>query len=302
MTFRRIVAPGVIAKGIAAKGIVAPIICTLALTGLLMAFQKPFRQYISMEPYDNIPLPPDWQEKTEWVFARLMYPQNPEARFGGGRFRRWGEVLDWHAGGTSWTQDYPRADRHFAQALRRLTRVNVRSVEQPVNPDETGDFYNWPWLNAGEMGDWKLTEAQAKTIREYLLRGGFLMLDDFWGPDEYSRFESSMKLIFPNRPVVDIDNKDPIFHTVYNLDDRYQVLGEWALGNRGYGGVSRRAAGTVAHWMGVYDDKKRLMVMISFNSDIGDSWEWADDPRYPEKMAGLGIRIGIDYVIYSMTH
>ena len=159
MTLRRIVAPGVVAKGIA-----APIICILALAGALLAFQKPFRQYISMEPYDNIPLPPDWQEKTEWVFARLMYPQNPEARFGGGRFRRWGEVLDWHAGGTSWTQDYPRADRHFAQALRRLTRVNVRSVEQPVNPDETDDFFNWPWLNAGEMGDWKLTEAQARTI------------------------------------------------------------------------------------------------------------------------------------------
>jgi hypothetical protein len=279
MTFRRILAFSA---------------CTLALTGALFAFQKPFRQFISMEPFDNIPLPQDWQEKTEWVFARLMYPQNPEARFGGGRYRRGGQVLDWRAGGTSWTQDYPRADRHFAQALRRLTRVN---------PDETDDFYNWPWLNAGEMGDWKLTEAQAKTVREYLLRGGFLMLDDFWGPDEYARFEISMRMIFPDRQVVDIDSKDPIFHTVYNLDDRYQVLGEWALGNRGgYGGMNRRAAGTVAHWMGVYDDKNRLMVMISFNSDIGDSWEWADDPRYPEKMAGLGIRIGIDYVIYSMTH
>jgi hypothetical protein len=288
MTFRRI---------LAVSG------CALALAGALFAFQKPFRQYISMEAYDNIPLPPDWQEKTEWVFARLMYPQNPEARFGGGRYRRWGQTLDWRAGGTSWTQDYPRADRHFAQALRRLTRVQARSVEQPVNPDETGDFYNWPWMNAGEMGDWKLTEAQAKTIREYLLRGGFLMLDDFWGPQEYARFEESMKLIFPDRQVVDIDSKDPIFHTVYNLDDRYQVLGQWALGNRGtYGRMSQRAAGTVAHWMGVYDDKNRLMVMISFNSDIGDSWEWADDPGYPEKMAGLGIRIGVDYVIYAMTH
>lgn len=276
--------------------------CTLALACALLAFQKPFRQYISMEAFDNIPLPEDWHDKTEWVFARLMYPQNPEARFGGGRYRRGGEILDWHAGGTSWTQDYPRADRHFAQALRRLTRVNARSVEQPVNPDETDDFFNWPWMNAGEMGDWKLTQSQAKTIREYLLRGGFLMLDDFWGPDEYARFDASMKMIFPDRPVVDIDSTDPIFHTVYNLDDRYQVLGEWALGNRGYGGMSRRAAGTVAHWMGVYDDKNRLMVMISFNSDIGDSWEWADDPRYPEKMAGLGIRIGVDYVVYSMTH
>src|SRR3984885_12625128 len=227
-----------------------------ALLSAMFAAKRPFRVYPSMEPYDDIELPPDFTEPSEWVFARLMYPQNPRARFGG--YRRFGGG-DWREGGTSWTQDYPRADRHFAQALRRLSRVEARSVEQPVNPDETDDFYNWPWMNAGEMGDWKLTEAEAKVIREYLLRGGFLMLDDFWGPDEYARFEPSMKMIFPDRPVVDIDNKDPIFHTVYNLDDRYQVLGEWALGNRGYGGMSRRAAGTVAHWMGVYDDKKRLM-------------------------------------------
>ena len=101
--------------------------CGLALVGALYAFQRPFRVYTSMEPYDNIPLPPDWQEKAEWVQARLMYPQHPDARFGGfGRFRRFGP-LDWREGGTSWTQDYPRADRHFAQALRRLTRIHVRS-------------------------------------------------------------------------------------------------------------------------------------------------------------------------------
>jgi hypothetical protein len=282
--------------------------CTLALAGALFAFQKPFRQYISMEAYDNIPLPEDWKQPGEWVYARLMYPQNPEARFGGGRFRRFGQVLDWRSGGTSWTQDYPRADRHFAQALRRLSRVEARSVEQPVNPDETDDFYNWPWMNAGEMGDWMLTQAQAKVIREYLLRGGFLMLDDFWGPDEYARFEPSMKMIFPDRPVVEIDSANAIFHSVYNLDDRYQVLGQWALGNRGgyggggYGGMNRRAAGTVAHWLGVLDDKNRVMVAISFNSDLGDAWEWADSPTYPEKMAGLAIRIGVNYVVYSMSH
>jgi hypothetical protein len=158
-------------------------------------------------------------------------------------------------------------------------------------------------MNAGEMGDWKLTAAEAATIREYLLRGGFLMLDDFWGPEEYARFDESMKMIFPDRPVVDMPDKDAIFHTVYDLDDRYRVLGEWALGGRGgWGGMSRRAAGTVAHWMGVYDDKGRVMVAISFNSDLGDSWEWADDPRYPEKFSALGIRIGVNYVVYSMTH
>jgi hypothetical protein len=270
----------------------------LALIGALYGFQKPFRQYTSFERYDNIPMPPDWQDKTEWVFARLMYPEHPNALLA--RRVRWGSLFDWRVGGTSWTQDYPRADRHFAQALRRLTRVSVRSVEQPVDPDDTDDFFNWPWMNAGEMGDWKLTDAQAATVREYLLRGGFLMLDDFWGPEEYARFDETMKAIFPDRPVVEIDSKDPIFHSVYNLDDRFQVLGDWCVHFSLQ--CQQRAVGTTAHWLGVYDDKNRLMVMISFNSDIGDAWEWADGPQYPEKMAGLAIRIGVNYVVYAMTH
>ena len=97
---------------------VGVVVCAAALYAT-----KPFRVYISMEGYDNIPIPPDFDEKTEFVFARLMYPQHPYARFA--RFR-WGR-LDWREGGTSWSQDYPRADRHFAQALRRLTRLHVRS-------------------------------------------------------------------------------------------------------------------------------------------------------------------------------
>jgi hypothetical protein len=266
----------------------------LLLTSLY-SFQRPFRVYPSLEPYDDIAVPADYQEKTEWVFARLMYPQHPFARFA--RWRSRGRS-DWTEGGTSWTQDYPRADRHFSAALRRLTRVHVRSVEQPVNLDDGDDVYNWPWLNAGEMGDWKLTEAQAKALREYLLRGGFLMLDDFWGTEEFSRFEESMKIVFPDRPIVEIENRDAIFHTVYDLDDRYQVPGQWALRR----GSTYRNDGAVAHWLGIFDDHERVMVAMSFNSDIGDSWEWADDPQYPEKYSALGIRIGVNYVVYSMTH
>jgi hypothetical protein len=271
--------------------------CGLALVTAMYAFQRPFRVYPSLEPYDDVPIPPDYQEKTEWVFARLMYPPHPFARFS--RFRRrFGGGVDWREGYSSWTQDYPRADRHFAQALRRLTRIHVRSVEQPVNLDDGDDVFNWPWLCAGEMGDWKLTNAQAKKLREYLLRGGFLMLDDFWGTEEWERFDESMKVVFPDRPVVEIDSKDPIFHTVYDLDDRYQIAGEWALAR----GTTYRNDGSVAHWQGVYDDKGRLMVAISFNSDVGDSWEWADEPRYPEKYSALGIRLGVNYVVYAMTH
>jgi len=259
----------------------------------LLAFQRPFRVYRSLEPYDDVVLPSDYQEKTEWIFARLMYPQHPNARFG-----RTFWHFDWHDGGTSWSQDYPRADRHFAQAVRRLTRIHTRSVEQPVNLDDGDDVYGYPWLCAGEMGDWKLTRGQASKLRDYLLRGGFLMLDDFWGTEEWDRFEESMQMVFPDRAIQELPDREAMFHTVYDLDDRYQIPGEWALRqHRMY-----RNDGSVAHWRGIYDDRGRVMVAMSFNSDIGDSWEWADDPRYPEKYSALGIRIGVNYVVYAMTH
>ncbi len=267
----------------------------LSLLTTVLAFQqRPFRVYESMEPYDDVQLPSDYQEKTEWIFARLMYPQHPNARFG----RYWRGSTDWRVGGTSWTQDYPRADRHFAAALRRLTRIHARSVEQPVNLDDGADVFDYPWLCAGEMGDWKLTPQQCAKLRDYLLRGGFLMLDDFWGTEEWDRFEESMQLIFPGRPIVELPDEEAIFHTVYDLDNRYQVPGEWALRR----GNMYRNDGAIPHWKGIYDDHRRLMVAISFNSDLGDSWEWADDPRYPEKYSALGIRIGVNYVVYSMSH
>jgi hypothetical protein len=273
----------------------AAIGCGAALFTALYAAQRPFRVYPSMEAYDDIALPVDWQDKSEWVFARLMYPQHPQARFGRFSYGRW---ADWREGGTSWTQDYPRADRHFAEALRRLSRVNARSVEQPVNLDDGDDAFNYPWMNAGEMGDWNLTAAQAKALREYLLRGGFLMLDDFWGTREWNRFMQSMARVFPDRPIVEIEDQDAIFHVVYDLDDRYQIPGQWALAR----GSTYRDDGSQPHWRGIYDDHGRVMVAMSFNSDIGDSWEWADDPNYPEKYSALGIRIGVNYVVYSMTH
>jgi Domain of unknown function (DUF4159) len=269
--------------------------CGAAIFTALFATQRPFRIYPSLEPYDDVALPEDWRDKTEWVFARLMYPQHPHARFGRSYYRG---SSDWLEGGTSWRQDYPRADRHFAQALRRLSRVQARSVEQPVNLDDGDDAFNYPWINAGEMGDWYLTDRQAKTLREYLLRGGFLMLDDFWGTEEWNRFMESMSRVFPDRPIVEIEDEDPIFHVVYDLDERFQVAGQWAIAR----GTTYRNDGSTPHWRGIYDDHGRFMVAMSFNSDIGDSWEWADDPNYPEKYSSLGIRIGVNDVIYSMTH
>jgi Domain of unknown function (DUF4159) len=265
------------------------IACALLCIGTLFAFQRPFREYPGVE-YDGMPLPTDWQEKTEWAFARLMFPPGPNDGYAG-RFDG-----DWREGLSLWTQDYPRADRHFSAALRRLTRIHVRSVEQPVNLDDGNEVYNWPWVYAVQVGEWGLTDAQAKKLRDYLLRGGFFLADDFHGTLEWSVFQASMKKVFPDRPIVDIEDNDAIFHTVYDLDNRYQIPGAEHLA------AGHKFDGYQAHWRGIYDDKGRIMVAVTFNSDVGDSWEWADDPRYPERFSALGVRVGVNYVVYAMTH
>jgi hypothetical protein len=262
----------------------------LLLLTALYAAQKPWREYPGLE-YENYPIPPDFQEKAEWAFARLMYPPVSPWR-GGFNF-----AGDWREGGTNWTMDYPRSDRHLSAALRRLTRIQVRSVEQPLNLED-GDVYDWPWLYGVEVGHWNLTDDQARTMREYLLRGGFFMCDDFHGTDEWDVFVASMEKVFPDRPIVEIANADPIFHTVYDLDDRYQVPGAQYLDT----GKTFEKDGRVPHWRAIYDDRGRIMVAMCFNMDLGDSWEHADNPRYPQRFSALGIRIGVDYLVYSFTH
>src|ERR1035438_4554605 len=268
--------------------------------GALFA-QRPFREYPGVE-YSNFPIPKDSQEKTEWAYARLMYPPmaGVHGRRGFGGFGRYGgrfAAWDWTQGRSSWTTDYPRSDRHFSEAMRRLTRVHSRSVEQPVNLDE-GDEYDWPFLYAVEVGHWDLTDAQAKALREFIDRGGFFMCDDFHGTREWGVFLASIQRVFPDRPIVELKNQDAVFHTIYDLDDRYQVPGEQYVRS----GRTYEFDGYNAAWRGIYDDKGRLIVAICHNMDLGDSWEHADNPQYPERFSALGIRIGINYVIYSMTH
>ena len=273
-----------------------PALLVFGVIGAIFAAERnrplPFREYPGDEyRVSQIAMPPGANQQAEWIFARLMYPSIPNAHF---RHSGW----DWTTGHSSWTNDYPRSDRHLAEAVRRLTRLQGRGVEQPVNLDDRNDVFNYPWLYAVFVGEWDLTDSQANTLREYLQRGGFLFCDDFWGTPDWDIFVQSMKRVFPNRPIVEIPNGDAIFHTVYNLDDRYQVPGQWAVRT----GVNFRNDGYVAHWRGIYDDKGRVMVAMAFNSDLGDSWEWADTPSYPEPYSALGIRIGVNYLVYSMTH
>jgi hypothetical protein len=267
--------------------------CLLILAGALYGVsyaQRPFRQYPSVQYGLSIPVPAGANAPAEFTFARMMFPGGPldgyRGRFDG----------DWRQGLTLWTQDYPLADRNLSAAVRRLTLIGARSAEQPVMLEDGDDVYNWPFLYAVQVGEWGLTPGEVKILREFLLRGGFFMADDCWGPEEDAYFVKTMKQVFPDRPLEEIPDNDPIFHTVYDLSKRYRITGYDHL-LTGY-----KNGGKVPRWEAIRDDSGRIMVAFDLNSDIGDSWKGMDDPQYPQKFSDLGMRIGINYIVYAITH
>ncbi|MBY0505360.1 MAG: DUF4159 domain-containing protein [Bryobacteraceae bacterium] len=267
--------------------------CAL-MVGVLLG-QQPFREYFPMEGVDTAAsLPPDYRAKSELVLGRLMYPSNGYR--GVGRFGRGG---NWLNGGTAWTVDYPKGDRTFASIIRRLTRIDVRSVEQPVNPDDGDDLYHWPYLHVALPGAWSLTPQQAAKLRDYLLRGGFLFCDSFFGTDEWEGFRDGIEMILPGRTIEELADDDPIFRTLYDVHERVQIPNFRTLM---YRGTAYRADGVEPHWRAIRDDHGRVIVAIAFNNDLGDAWHMADDPRYPERAASLAMRVGINAVVYAMSH
>jgi hypothetical protein len=280
----------------------------ISILGVLRA-QKPFKAYPAVEYEEGdprVPLPKDWNQPAEWVRARLRYPDiygypdRSRIQLGPGR--------PWPG---QWTMDFPRSDRHLLEGVRRLTRIDSRSAEQVVTLDGTDDIYNWPTLYAVEVGHWLLPNDQAKQLREYLLRGGFLMVDDFHGDEpyqdilgplnEWETFKSSITKVFPDRQIEEIPSTDPIFHVLYDLDDRFQVPGyyNWMTYHITY---EKGPTGRIPHWRCIRDDKGRIMVAICHNMDLGDGWENSDDPKYEEKWASLAYRVGMNYFIYDLSH
>jgi hypothetical protein len=253
----------------------------LGAWGVLRA-QRPFKEYPGRE-YTDFPVPPDWNRPCEWTRARLRVP---------------GILRGYRRADNNWTTDYPRSDRHLLQGIRRLTRIDTRSVEQVVDLDDTDDVYNWPAMYAVEVGHWLVPDGQARQLRDYLLRGGFLMVDDFHGTQEWQIFLEGIQKVFPDREIVDIENSDPIFHTIYDLDERIQVPGAQYLRS----GRTYEKDGYQARWRAIYDDKGRVLVAICHNMDLGDAWEHSDEPRYLEKWASLAYRIAMNYFVYDLSH
>ena len=237
----------------------------------------------------------------EFEFVRLLYNGIETCGDGVGYAPRgWGRGSSGAACTDWWDAEY-----HFMQGLTRLTRIDGAKVDfggfgarQIGLDDDT--LFDYPWLYAVEVGRWQLDHREAARLREYLLRGGFLMLDDFHGDYQWQVFVESMNRVFPDRPILDIPDSDEILHVLYDLDERIQIPGLAALwnGRTWEGGED----GRTPHWRGIYDDDGRLMVAINHNMDLGDAWEHADDPGYPEPMTALAYRFAVNYVIYAITH
>lgn len=198
----------------------------------------------------------------------------------------------------SWATDFPKADRQFLFVIgRTLDLLDLYERENAVRLDDPA-LLDFPFLYALEVGFMDLTEAEVEGLRHYLKVGGFLVIDDFWGTWQWENFERQMRRVFPDRPIVELEIDHPIFHSFYEIDEILQVP---SIGNA-RSGYTYEQDGYTPHVRGIFDDDGRLMVVINWNTDLGDAWEWSESPDYPFVYSSFAHKMGVNFIIYSMTH
>jgi len=201
--------------------------------------------------------------------------------------------------GMSWTVDYPKADRQFLMGVTRiLQHLDASPDEHPLRLDDP-ELGRFPFLYAVEVGYMYLSEPEVRGLRRYLLAGGFLVVDDFWGTAEWANFESQIKQVLPEYEVVEMPLEHPLFHAFYDVKKILQVPN---VGQAIRGGPTWERDGYVPHCRGIFDEKGRLMVVINWNTDLGDAWEWAEQPLYPLQYSTYAYEMGINFIMYAMSH
>jgi hypothetical protein len=211
--------------------------------------------------------------------------------------------------GGDWSVDWPRADQNLSIRLSELTKTPVRmDMRGDPNPllVTLGDtmFFHCPFIMMTEVGNIFLDEMEAKNLREYLQKGGFLWADDFWGEYAWQIWEREIRKVLPSGPypIVDIPLEHALFHSLFTITRFPQIPSIGAWGGPG-GNTSERRDSQVPHARAIVDDRQRIMVLITHNTDFGDSFEReTDDSRYFVEMSVPGYAFGINALIYSMTH
>ena len=263
-----------------AKSVLLVLIATLLpVVAIAQSLQPDDQAQASVEP------DPPPGNSHEFYFTRGIYS---------------GEYEDYGEAGR-WAVDYPKADHQFLIALKRLSVIDAYGSDNAIELTDPS-LRHFPLLYAVEVGSMSLTEAEVLALRNYLLAGGFLVIDDFWGSWAWDQFLSQMQMVLPDRAIVEVPPEHPVFHVFYNIDRVIQVPNvRQGWGSR-HGGPTHEYDGIVPRLRGIFDDDGRLMVLINWNTDLGDAWEWADDPNYPLKFSTYAFEIGINFVIYGMTH
>jgi len=197
----------------------------------------------------------------------------------------------------SWATDYPQADYWIIGVLSRLTGIDVYPDPNPVRLDDPG-IRRYPFLYAVEVGYMGLSEPEVEALRSYLLAGGFLVVDDFWGTAQWRAFIREMKRVLPEYDAVELSLDHPIFSTFYQIDEIIQVPN---IGQGRAGGPTHEQDGYVPRVFGISDENGRMMVLINWNTDLGDAWEWGEDPYYPLRFSTFAYQMGANFIVYAMT-
>ncbi len=200
--------------------------------------------------------------------------------------------------GCCWWVDGPDSDRIFLTGLRRMTVIDAYDMENPVRLDDP-KLFKFPFIYALEVGGMGLTDSEVRALRHYLFAGGFLFVDDFWGSYEWMNFEREISRVLPGYAIQELPLDHPVFTTVYDIDSIVQVPN---IGNGIRGGPTWEEDGYVPHVRAIFDDNGRMIVAIHWNTDLGDAWEWADNPYYPLRYSNYAWKVAINFIVYAMTH
>ena len=223
----------------------------------------------------------------QWTFARIRYDGSKLPGLSGC------DTYD-----ECWTIDYPAAEQNLSRRVKTVTSIQVN--EPVVVSLDDPALFTYPWIYLVEPGTWIPKDNEVAILREFLLRGGTLTFDDFHGPIEWANLERQMKRIFPDRTIVDLPPQHPIFNCFYQIDDYPQTPG---LGSF-LAGRTWEKGGFVARLRAIEDDGGRAMVLINWNTDMGDGWEWSNAAEYPGyvRFTAQAYRMQINEIVYSLTH
>jgi hypothetical protein len=203
-----------------------------------------------------------------------------------------------YTGGRNWATDAPQADRWIASVMDRLTLIDISRWENYVALDDP-NLGRFPFLYLLEVGGMRMRQSEVDGLRNYLLKGGFVMVDDFWGTYEWFNWEEEIRRVLPEYEIVDIPLTHPIFSTMYNVDEIVQV----PVVSRGCsGGPTSQGDGIVPHVRGIFDENGELMVVMNWNTDLGDAWEWAEEACYPLYYSTYAYQVAANTFMYSLTH